>query len=525
MNYENEARRLGFHLEAGDYFDEASASLAVRFIERLCTFTKGQRGPFILEPFQRDDIIGPLFGWKRADGTRKFRTSYIELPRKNGKSNLAAVIALVLLFTDEEPGAEIVSAAGSRDQARIVFNIAREIVQTSPALSSRATVHRNEVHHGGGFYRSISAEAGTAHGLNLHGLIADELHTWPNRELWDTLTTAQGARRQPLTVAITTAGHDPNSVCRQVHDYAEQVASGVVQDPTFLPIIYAADPEDDWTSPTTWAKANPGLGRIVRADYLAEQVRKAKATPSLVNTFKRLHLNLWTNSATAWLTDEEVQRGAQPIPLDRLRGVPCWAGLDLASTRDLTAFALVWKLDGITYALVHQFTNAETADSSKLTHGTDYRTWADQGHITVTPGNVTDFEAVAAHILAAAERWNLQAVHYDRRLSAAIVPKLVAAGIDMQGFGQGYASMSEPTKWVEREMVAGRLHHGGNPVLRWQFSCVVIDRDPADSIKVSKNKAKTGHKVDGVVALIMAAAGLMIDETTPRPDFTQILDL
>lgn len=511
---------------AGDYFDDAAADRACRFIETLCTFTQGTRGPFILEPFQRDDIIRPLFGWKRADGLRKFRTAYIELPRKNGKSNLAAAIALLLLYGDQEPGAQIVSAAGSRDQARIVFTIAREIVQNSAALSRLSRVQRNEIHHGGGFYRSISAEAGTAHGLNLHGLVADELHTWRGRELWDTLTTAQGARRQPLTVAITTAGQDPASICREVHEYAQGVRSGALEDPTFLPVIYAADPDDDWTSPVTWAKANPGLGKIVREDYLAEQVTKARATPSLVNTFKRLHLNVWTGSVSTWLTDEDVQQGAQPIPWERLKGVPCWGGLDLASTRDLTAFALVWHLDGQTFALVHQFVNDETARGAKLTYGTDYMAWADAGHITITPGNVTDFDAVRIHIEEAAQKWDIQAIHYDRKFSPYIVPQLIAAGIRMEPFGQGFISMNEPTKWLEMETVAGRLIHGGNPVLRWQFACVALDRDAADNIKVAKNRGKVGHKVDGVVALVMACGGYLAEGRKPEPpDFSQILSL
>jgi phage terminase large subunit-like protein len=311
-----------------------------------------------------------------------------------------------------------------------------------------------------------------------------------------------------------------------VHEYAQGVRSGTLDDPTFLPVIYAAHPDDDWTSPTTWAKANPGLGKIVREDYLAEQVNKARATPSLVNTFKRLHLNVWTGSVSTWLTDDDVQQGAHPIPWERLKGVPCWGGLDLASTRDLTAFALVWHLDGQTFALVHQFVNEETARGAKLTYGTDYMAWADAGHITVTPGNVTDFDAVRVHIEQAAERWNIQAINYDRKFSPYIVPQLIASGLRMEPFGQGFLSMNEPTKWLEMETVAGRLIHGANPVLRWQFSCVVLDRDAADNIKVAKNRGKVGHKVDGVVALVMACGGYLAEGRKPEPpDFTNILSL
>lgn len=513
-------------LQDGDYFDDEAADRAVRFIETLCSFTQGKRGPFILEDFQRDDIIRPLFGWKRADGARKFRTCYIELPRKNGKSNLAAAIALLLLLGDQEAGAQIVSAAGSRDQARIVFSIARDMVQANPHLSGACKLLRNEIHHSGSFYRSISAEAGTAHGLNLHGLIFDELHVMKTAELWETLTTSVGARRQPLVVAITTAGQDPSSICRQVHDYAAQVRDGIVADPTFLPVIYAASSEDDWTDPKTWAKANPGLGTIVKRDYFEEQVRKAQNTPTMVNTFKRLHLNIWTSSTSTWLTDEDVQKGAHKLPLERLKSVPCWGGLDLASTRDLTAFALVWNLDGKLYTLVHQFVNEETARDAKISFGTPYLTWADQGFITITPGNVTDFGVVRDYIIQAAEDWNIQSIAFDRKFSPYIVPELIAAGLELKPFGQGFLSMNEPTKWLEMELVAGRVVHDANPVLRWQFSCVVIDRDPADNIKVSKNRGKVGHKVDGIVALIMAI-GISLDDgkAPPPPDFTQILSL
>lgn len=509
------------------YFDAAAADRAVRFIESFCTFTKGRRGPFILEPWQKDDIIRPLFGWKRADGRRKYRTAYIEIPRKNGKSNLAAAIALLLLFADGEDGAEVISAAGSRDQARLVFTIAREMTLANEHLRKRANILRNEIHFGGSFYRSISAQHGTAHGLNIHGLVMDELHTQPNRHLWDTLTTATGARSQPLIVAITTAGLDATSICGEVHDYAIQVRDGVVEDPTFLPVIYAADPGDDWTDPATWAKANPGLGSIVTRDYFEDLVRRAMATPSLVNTFKRLHLNVWTGSNEGWITDDEFQQGADPIPWDRLRGVPCWGGLDLASTRDLTAFALVWDLDDTRVVVVHHFCNEATAKTANLTYGTAYLTWAEQGHMTITAGNVTDHNAVRDHILQAAERFEIQAINYDRALSPYIVPQLIEAGLRMEEIGQGFISMNEPTKQLEMDFVAGRVVHGGDPVLRWQVSCVHLDRDPAANIKISKKKTKLGEKVDGLVALAMAYGAMLNDKSSRRAevDFSKILEL
>lgn len=512
---------------AGYYFDEEAADRAVRFIEIFCSFTKGRRGPFILEPWQKEDIIRPLFGWKRPDGRRKYRTAYIEIPRKNGKSNLAAAIALLLLFADGEDGAEVISAAGSRDQARLVFTIAREMTLANQHLRKRSTILRNEIHVGTSFYRSISAQHGTAHGLNIHGLVMDELHTQPNRHLWDTLTTATGARSQPLIVAITTAGMDRTSICGEVHDYAIQVRDGIVEDPTFLPIIYAADATDDWTSPDTWAKANPGLGTIVRREYFEDLVRRSMATPSLVNTFKRLHLNIWTGSNEGWITVDEYDQGGEAIPWDRLKGVPCYGGLDLSSTRDLTAFALVWDFDGTRIALVHHFCNEETANSAGLSYGTPYLTWAEAGHVTITAGNVTDHNAVRDHILRMSEIYDIKAIGYDRHLSQFIIPQLIEAGLDLRPFGQGFISMNEPTKRMEMDLVGGHIVHGGDPVLRWQIGCVHLDTDPAGNVKISKKKTKLGEKVDGLVALAMAY-GIWIIEThdpTPSIDFSQIISL
>jgi phage terminase large subunit-like protein len=312
------------------WFDESAADRAVTFIERFCTHVKGDLGgkPFLLEDWQKDDIIRPLFGWKKQDGTRKYRTCYVEIPRKNGKSNLSAAIALYMLFADGEKGAEVISAAGDRGQANIVFNIAQEMITNNEHLRSRAKVLRNVVHYRSSWYKSISAEAYTKHGLNCHAVIFDELHTQPNRDLWDVLTTSTGARRQPLIMALTTAGHDRASICYEVHEYATAVKDGRIQDPTFLPVLYAADQDDDWTKEETWKKANPGYGTICHKGYFEQAVQNAKANPSMVNSFLRLHLNIWTSAETAWIPDDVWMKGATPIPYDRLSHLPCYGGLD-----------------------------------------------------------------------------------------------------------------------------------------------------------------------------------------------------
>ena len=328
----------------GYTFDKTAATAAVLFFERLLRHTKGEWAgePFQLQAWQRDEIVRPLFGWKRADGTRRFRRAYIEIPRKNGKSTISAGIALALLMLDAEPGVEVYSAAADRQQAAIVFDAASTMVQESPALAKFAEVYRREIRVPklNGIYRVLSADAPTKHGLNAHGVIFDELHAQPNRELWDVLATSMGSRRQPMLVMITTAGYDRESICWEMHQYAQQVLRGDVDDPSFFAYIAAAEQEDDWTSPATWAKANPGLGVTVKRDYLEAEAQRAKQVPAYQNTFRRLHLNQWTSQESRWLDMTAWDRCGGELP--DLSGRVCYGGLDLASTTDIAALSLVF---------------------------------------------------------------------------------------------------------------------------------------------------------------------------------------
>ena len=256
------------------YFDKTSAHRAVAFIEKHIQHCKGELAgkPFLLEKWQKEKIIEPLFGWKREDGTRKYRTAYIEIPRKNGKSSLCAAIALYMLYADGELGAEVISAAADRSQAGIVFEIAKAMVLGNKELSKRGKVFRNSVtlEHKNSYYKPISADANTKHGFNCSAIIFDELHAQKTRELFDVLTTSTGARRQPLTICITTAGYDKESICYEVHTYAQQVLSGAIKDESFLPVIFAAGKDDDWTKNSTWKKANPAYGTIRKDEYFAQ---------------------------------------------------------------------------------------------------------------------------------------------------------------------------------------------------------------------------------------------------------------
>jgi len=279
------------------WFDKQAADDAVWFFENCLTHIKGKWAgqPLLLAPWQ-GQFIRDLFGWKRKDGTRKYRTAYVEVPRKNGKSTLCAGIALLLLFADNEPGAEIYSAAADRQQAGIVFSVAKEMLARSADLAGMANAYQSSiaVPATASSYRAISADAFTKHGLNSHGVIFDELHAQKNRELWDVLTTSTGSREQPLVVAITTAGHDKHSICWEQHDYAVKVRDGVIDDPAFLPVIFAADEEADWTDEKVWQQANPNLDISLSRDYLRAECKRAQEVPAYENTFRRLHLNQWT---------------------------------------------------------------------------------------------------------------------------------------------------------------------------------------------------------------------------------------
>jgi len=501
-------------------YDSKKAEHAVEWIEKYCTHVKGELGgkPFILEEWQKRDIIRPLFGTLRADGLRQYRTAYIELPRKNGKTNLASAIALYMLCAEGEPGAEVVSAAADRNQARICFEIAQNMVRQSETLSRRCKVLQHGIKYRENVYKAISAEAGTKHGFNCSAVIYDELHAARSRELLDVLATSQGARRQPLFISITTAGHDMNSICREVHEYAQKVKSGEIADPTFLPVIYCADRSDDWTQEETWKKANPGYGTICKADYFKQEVLKCRNNPRLINTFLRLHLNIWTHAEVRWVTDEEFMRGAQAFTDADISQLPLYVGMDLASVKDLTAVAMLWvdEARDLYYLRVQHFLNEVAATGRQRRMGVDYLTWERMGLVEITPGNVTDLQRVRKYIEEVHDRYNIEALAFDRYYSEMLVPDLVEYGINCQQYGQGYASMSYPTKQMESLICKGRVLHGAHDVLRWQIGCVQLQRDDADNIKVSKKKNQEGQKVDGWVAAIMAL-GCYYNNNEPDP--------
>lgn len=492
--------RLGFR------YDKGAAARAVAFFKEVLHHTKGEWAgrPFQLERWQQRDVIEPLFGWRRPDGTRKYRTVYVEVPRKNGKSTLAAGVGLYLTFADGEPGAEVYSAAADREQAAIVFDTAKGMIEAESELASRSTSFRRSivVPQTGSSYKVLSADAPTKHGLHAHGVIVDELHAQPNRELYDVLVTSTGARRQPIVFLITTAGYDRHSICWELHDYALKVRDGVVRDDSFLPVIYAADAEDDWTEEATWRKANPGLGTTVKLDYLRQECERAREMPAAQNTFRRLHLNQWTEQADRWIDLAVWDRNAGATPDTVLEGRPCYGGLDLSSTTDLSSLVLVFPLDDGRFALRAKFWMPdENVHKRAERDRVPYDVWVREGLITATPGPVVDYAFIREEVAGALSRYQVREIAYDPWNATQLVTQLQDDGALMVEFRQGFASMSAPTKEFEKLLRAGRIAHEGNAVLRWMAANVSVKQDPAGNLKPDKSESTA--RIDGIVASIM----------------------
>jgi phage terminase large subunit-like protein len=490
--------------------EKAAAQRACDFINRL-THTKGRWAgcKFNLRDWQRK-IVSDIFGPLNDDGTRRVRTAYVEIPRKNGKSELGAAIALRLLLGDGEQGAEVYSAAGDKDQASLVFNVAASMVRNDKKLSKILKVLDSQKRivypRRNSFYRAISAEHSTKHGFDASGIVFDELHTQPDRQLWDVLETGKGARRQPLTVAITTAGHDSHSICYEQHDYARKIEKGIVTDPTFYGCIFAAKATDDWTSESVWKKANPALGDFRSIEEMRTACKRAQVIPAQENTFRNLYLNQWTKQATRFLSIRKWDDSAgEKIDEKQLEGLTCYGGLDLSSTTDLSALVLVFppKVDGGVYrVLCHFWIPESTMREKALADRVPYEVWVRSGLMTATPGEVIDYGFIYHQIDKWARKFDIQEIAFDRWGATKISQTLEEKGLTMVEFGQGFASMSPPTKELLTLVLQRKIQHGGNPVLRWNADNLVVQIDAAGGVK--PNKAKSREKIDGMVALIMA---------------------
>ena len=498
-----------FMLETSHY-DEEKADRAVKFIENL-KHTKGKWAGkrFWLFPWQ-EQVIRDIFGIVDDKGNRQFRTAYVEIPKKNGKSELAAAVALYLLYADGEPSAEVYGAAADRQQASIVFDVANQMVQMCPALMKRSKImtatKRIVNYSNAGFYQVLSAEVGTKHGLNVSGLVFDELHTQPNRQLYDVLTKGSGdAREQPLYFLITTAGTDRESICYELHIKALDILQGRRIDHTFYPVVYGMADDGDWSDEENWYKANPSLGQTIKIDRVRDMFREAKENPAEENVFRQLRLNQWVSSLTRFIPKHIYDLGAQPIDMESLEGRDCYAGLDLSSTGDITAFVLMFppRDESEKYICVPYFWIPEDTIPIRVRRASvPYDVWERQGYLFATEGNVIHYGFIERFIEELGEKYHILEIAFDRWGATQMVQDLEGMGFIVVPFGQGYKDMSPPTKEYYKLLMEGRIIHGGNPVLRWMAGNVVVDTDPAGNIKPTK--AKSAEKIDGIVATIMA---------------------
>ncbi|AWW25958.1 terminase large subunit [Acetobacterium sp. KB-1] len=491
-------------------YDQSRADLAVSFINCL-KHTKGQwhGQSFELIDWQ-EQIIRDVFGMIKPNQARQFNTAYIEIAKKQGKSELAAAVALLLTCGDFEHGGEIYGCASDRQQASIVFDVAVDMVEQCPALKSRIkpvlSQKRLIYKPLGSFYQVLSAEAYTKHGLNVHGVVFDELHAQPNRNLYDVMLHGSGdARKQPLYFLITTAGTDRHSICWEVHQKAEDILAGRKIDPTFYPVIYGAGENEDWTDPKVWEKANPSMGITVDIEKIQIACDNAKANPAEENLFRQLRLNQWVKQSVRWMPMEKWDLCDEEIDPDVLIGRECYGGLDLSSSIDITAFVLVFppKYDGEKYVIMPFFWIPEENIEQRVRRDhVPYDVWEKQGHIQTTEGNVVHYGFIENFIEELGTKYNIREIAFDRWGAVQMVQNLEGLGFTVVPFGQGFKDMSPPTKELMKLTLEENISHGGHPVLRWMMDNIFVRTDPAGNIKPDKEKST--ERIDGAVATIMA---------------------
>lgn len=539
--------------EEGEYwFDERAADRAVAFFETRLVFTKGEWAgrPFVLEPWQADRIVRPLFGWKRGDGMRRYRRCYVWVPRKNGKTELAAGIGLLVLLGDAEPGGEVYSIASHEDQAKIVFGQATVMASHEASglgdavVCLKTSIYCPELNAA---FKPLSGKAEGKHGLNMSGLIGDEIHEWTSGDLYQFMHDSSDARRQPLEFLISTAGKK-GTYGEEVWDECCKIADGTHEDPETLVVIYAADPDDNWQDEATWFKANPNLDVSKKLVSMRANARRARQLPRLENHFKNYHLNLWTEQAVRWLPIDAVDDEGRAYgwdyctgPVDwreleeRLRHKRCFGGLDLSSTTDLSS--LVWWFpvqDGLEVpAVLARFFKPEALVNSHAQRDRlPYDRWVRDGALLATPGNVIDYGFIQERIYRDAEVFRIAYVGdhriptgtgglaIDRWNATETAVKLQQEGLPVVLFGQGFGSMSAPSKELERLVISNGFHHGGHPVLKRHAQVVSIEQNAAADIKPAKNKST--ERIDGIVAQCMAIGISLKDEGEQGPSFWEV---
>lgn len=522
----------GVWVEGEFYYDERVADAAVRFFATRLRLTEGEWAgrPFILEDWQEHDIVRPLFGWKRPDGSRRYRRCFVWVARKNGKTELAAGIALLMLMGDGEMGGQVFSIASEKEQASIVFNKATAMIAYSPELSAHLDTLKSAIYCPAlnASFRPLSGKPQGKHGLNMSGLVGDEVHEWKSGDLYTFVHDSAASRRQPLEVMISTAGVK-GSHGEEVWNECQAILSGEMEDPATLIVVYAAANDDDWTTEETWKKANPNWGKSVKPDIFREEFSRARQLPRLENDFRRYKLNQWTDQAVRWLPISAVDdAGAEfgwdhcigPTPWQeleaRLKGLRCFGGLDLSATQDLSALSWWFPIQpglDVPVWLPRFWKPKDLIEAHGKRDKVPYARLVTEGALLTTPGNVIDHRAIRAQVMADAAAFNIAfynvkrephqgGLAIDRWDATETIVQLDGEGLPVVPFGQGFVSMSGPSKELERLVLSNGFHHGGHPLLRRHAQAVAVETDAAGNIKPSK--AKSTQRIDGIVSGVMA---------------------
>lgn len=503
----------------GCWYDKEDADRVVNFFTKFLKHSKGQWAgkAFVPLEWQEWDLLRPLYGWKRADGTRRFRRAYVQIPKKNGKSTICAGLALYMMIGDREAGAEVYGAAMDKEQAGIIYKEAESMVKQSPALKFRLrlTPSKRSIRDmkSGSFYRALSADVPTKEGLNIHCLIFDELHAQKTRVMWDTLKYGGASRRQPLFISISTAGSNRLGICYEQYTYAKKVLKGTARDTSFFAAVWEAQAEDDWTKEEIWRKANPGYGINLSADSFSEDFREAEETISSQNSFKRYRLNMWTQQEERWLDMSQwrlCEKAAPPLPADKK--IMFFGGLDLASTQDIAAYVQLFYGQGF-FIKPHFYIPKERLVKRVKRDKVPYDLWEQTGYLTATRGKTIDEEQIIEDVLKSCDLHKCREIAYDPWNAPHIVTRLSDEGVTMVPVRQGFGSMNYPSKELEKLVVSGKLNHGGNPIMEWMAGNVATETDAHDNIKPSK--LRSGEKIDGIVATIMALSRYLV-HTQPK---------
>lgn len=494
-------------------FDEKKASKVCRFIENL-PHIKGKWGgkPITLEPWQCF-VLTTIFGWvHKNSGHRRFKTAFVLVPRKNAKSTISSGVGLYMLTADGEPGADVYSAATTRDQAKIVFSDAQAMARKTPDFRDHYGVsvnaHNINVLRTSSKFEALSADAHTLDGLNIHCAIVDELHAHKTREVWEVIETATGARSQPLIFAISTAGSNRAGICYEQQTYVTKILQQVAQDETYFGIVYTIDDGDRWEEETSWRKANPNYGVSVNPEDLARKAAKALQLPSAVNGFLTKHLNVFVSTDTAWMDMRAWDRCKDDsLDIEDFAKYPCWIALDLATKTDIASMAILFKKDDRYYAFCRHYVPQETIENST---NSQYSGWERTGKLITTQGAVTDFSQIEDDVLSICARFDVQEVAKDPWQSAYLGTRLADQGLTVVDVRQTVQSLSAPMKELESLVLSGKFHHDGDPVLTWMASNVVAHMDVKENIYPRKERPE--NKIDGMVAMMMALSRALVSE-------------